>query len=75
MDGELRDIQAMYANNSTEENPIIEVSMYDDNWDVIKIYRVRINDIDPHNATQLEMFALCSHLDNLAGKSYLDGAS
>lgn len=44
---------AMYADNSTEEDPIVKVGDYE----------VRIKDVDPNNATRLEMFALLSYMD------------
>ena len=37
---------AKYADSSTEENPIIKVGDYE----------VRVNDVDPKNATEIEMF-------------------
>ena len=45
---------ARYADSSTPENPIIKIGDYE----------VIVNEVDPHNATQLEMFALLSYLDD-----------
>lgn len=45
---------AKYADSSTEQDPIIKVGDYE----------VRVNDVDPHNATKVEMFALMSYMDD-----------
>ena len=45
---------AKYADSSTEQDPIIKVGDYE----------VRVNDVDPHNATKIEMFALMSYMDD-----------
>ena len=45
---------AKYADSSTEEDPIIKVGDYE----------VRVNDVDPKNATEIEMFALTSYMDD-----------
>lgn len=45
---------AQYADSSTEQEPIVKVGNYD----------IRINDVDPQNATRIEMFALLSYLDD-----------
>ena len=57
-----RSLEARYADDSTVENPIIEVRISKESGEVT-VFRMNINDIDPENATQLEMFALCSHAD------------
>lgn len=44
---------AMYSDSSTKENPIVKVGKYE----------VKINEVDPNNATRLEMFALLSYMD------------
>jgi len=44
---------AQYSENSTAENPIVKVGNYE----------ISVNDVDPENATEIEMFALLSHLD------------
>lgn len=45
---------AKYADSSTEQDPVIKVGDYE----------VRVNDVDPHNATKIEMFALMSYMDD-----------
>ena len=45
---------AKYADSSTDQNPIIKVGDYE----------VRVNDVDPKNATKIEMFALMSYMDD-----------
>lgn len=55
-------IQAKYAADSTVENPIIYVET---NYGGEKqAYNIRINDIDPENASRLEIFALSSYADD-----------
>lgn len=54
--------QARYADNSTAENPIVEVRMRDKDG-AEKIVKVDVKKVDPTNATQLEMFALLIHQD------------
>lgn len=49
---------AVYAPDSTLENPIVEVHSSEE-----KVYRIYVNEVDPENATQMEMFALCAHAD------------
>ena len=46
---------AKYADSSTPVEPIIKVGDYE----------VRVNDVDPNNATELEMFALMSYLEDV----------
>lgn len=45
---------AIYADSSTEQNPVVKVGDYE----------VRVKEVDPHNATKMEMFALMSYLDD-----------
>ena len=45
---------AMYADSSTEQDPIVKVGDYE----------VRMKDVDPNNATKMEMFALMSYMDD-----------
>ena len=45
---------AEYADSLTEQDPIIKVGDYE----------VRVNDVDPKNATEIEMFALTSYMDD-----------
>lgn len=55
---------AQYSENSTPSNPIVKVGNYE----------VSVNDVDPENATEIEMFALMSHLDK-TGQSKNEGMS
>ena len=45
---------AMYADSSTEQDPIVKVGDYE----------VRVKDVDPNNATKMEVFALMSYMDD-----------
>ena len=45
---------AMYADSSTEQEPIVKVGDYE----------VRVKDVNPNNATKMEMFALMSYMDD-----------
>ena len=55
-------MKAKYAEDSTSQNPIIQVeSNYGGKTSV---YKIPINDINPNNASHLEMFALCSYADD-----------
>ncbi len=55
-------MQAKYATDSTEENPIIYVET---NYGGDKqTYNISINDINPQNASRLEIFALSSYADD-----------
>ena len=54
-------VKAKYAQDSTSQNPIIQVeSNYGGKT---SIYKIPINDINPNNASHIEMFALCSYAD------------
>lgn len=53
---------ARYADNSTTENPIVQMRIVDGSGTEI-IVNVNINQVDPENATELEMFAFLAHLD------------
>lgn len=55
-------LEARYADNSTSENPVIEVRIDKENGES-QVFQININDIDPRNASQMEMFALLSHAD------------
>ncbi|MDE7368062.1 MAG: hypothetical protein K2N24_11975 [Lachnospiraceae bacterium] len=57
------DIQAQYAPDSTGEDPIVRVMSK--NGDQVTAYDIHINDVNPRNATQLELFALLSYADAL----------
>ena len=49
---------AKYAENSTEDNPIIKVSVRSEE------YYININEVNPKNASEIEMFALCCYADD-----------
>ena len=49
---------AKYAENSTENNPIIKVSVQSEE------YYININEVNPKNASEIEMFALCCYADD-----------
>lgn len=51
-----------YAEGSTLENPIIHVET--NYGGKTSAYNIRINDIDPSNASRLEIFALSSYADD-----------
>ena len=53
---------ASYSSNSTEEDPIIMVSCNYGGYD--RFFDVHVKDVNPANASVLEMFALCSYTDN-----------
>lgn len=53
---------AMYAADSTEDNPVIEIHMQGEDG-LEQVYHVVLSEVDVRNATQLEMFALCMHWD------------
>lgn len=55
-------MKAQYAAESTPDNPVIQVtSNYGGQW---VSYNVNVNEVDPRNASQLEMFALLSYSDD-----------
>ena len=58
---------AAYSQKSTSDNPLIEVGITFPGG-VKETYEVAINEIDPSNATELEMFALCNYNDALGKK-------
>ncbi|MCM1263941.1 MAG: hypothetical protein NC313_14615 [Butyrivibrio sp.] len=64
---------ASYDESSTMGDSIINIHMESRNGEV-KTYKVSINQVDSSNATQLEMFALCSHADKM-GMSGSSGES
>ncbi|MFA9465270.1 MAG: hypothetical protein ACERKN_13380 [Velocimicrobium sp.] len=63
-------MRAQYAAESTEDNPIIQVTSNYGGKTVS--YHIAINEVDPKNASQLEMFALCSYADD---KGISDGGT
>ena len=57
-------VDARYGEESTVADPVIEVHLHADDGSSSQTVKVHINDIDPENATELEMFALCSYADS-----------
>lgn len=56
-------MKAEYAECSTQDNPVIYVETNYGGKTVS--YNVNINEVDPHSASQLEMFALCAYADDI----------
>lgn len=52
---------AKYAEDYSEDNPVIKVTVQKPNGK--EEYHVNINDVNPRNATEIEMFALCNYAD------------
>ncbi|MDE6214115.1 MAG: hypothetical protein K2M70_11655 [Lachnospiraceae bacterium] len=52
---------AKYAEDYSEDNPVIKVIVTKPNGR--EEYHININDVDPRNATEIEMFALCNYAD------------
>lgn len=52
---------AMYAEDYSEENPVIKVNVTRQGG--TEEYRIDINKINPRFATEIEMFALCNYAD------------
>lgn len=63
-DGVSYGMKCRYADNSTPDNPVIRVEVSRGGGRV-DAYNININDIDTHNASELEMFALCSYADSV----------
>ncbi len=57
------EMKAEYVNSSTTEDPVVKVSLSNEKGSAME-YFVNINEVDPQNATQIEMFALCSYEDS-----------
>ncbi len=58
---------ASYLPKSTPDNPMIQVGITYPGG-VKETYDIAINEIDPSNATEMEMFALCNYNDALGKK-------
>lgn len=52
---------AKYAEDYSEENPVIQVNVTKPNGK--EEYLININEVNPRNASEIEMFALCSYAD------------
>lgn len=55
-------ISARYAEDSTEEEPVIRVKVQTASGP--QDYDIHVKDVDPANATEIEMFALCNYVDD-----------
>ncbi|SEW18346.1 hypothetical protein [[Clostridium] fimetarium] len=56
-------VVAAYAKESTSKNPIINVTTNYDGKTVS--YNINVNEVDPNQASRLEMFALCAYADDV----------
>lgn len=52
---------AKYAEDYSEDNPVIQVNVTKPNGR--EEYRININEVNPRNASEIEMFALCNYAD------------
>lgn len=52
---------AMYAEDYSEENPVIKVNVT--RQGKTEEYLININEVNPRNASEIEMFALCNYAD------------
>ena len=59
---DFRLVTASYADNSTAEDPVVEVKISAEDG-TSQAYQVNLNQINMTNATQLELFAACAHRD------------
>ncbi len=57
---------AYEALESTAEDPVVQISMMEDGEK--KTYNIYINEIDPQNASDIEMFAFFSYHDSIGEK-------
>ncbi|MBP3505351.1 MAG: hypothetical protein J6K43_03000 [Lachnospiraceae bacterium] len=55
-------MSARYAEDSTEEEPIIRVKVQTASGP--QDYDIHVKDVNPANATEIEMFALCNYADD-----------
>ena len=60
--GKRYEMQAQYAPHSTTDNPIVRVTVK--NGNELVSYDVNVFEVDPRNASQLEIFALMSYADD-----------
>lgn len=52
---------AKYAEDYSEDNPVIKVTVTKPNGK--EEYHININEVNPRNASEIEMFALCNYAD------------
>lgn len=55
-------MSARYAEESTEEDPVIRVKVQTASGS--QDYDIHVKDVDPADATEIEMFALCNYADD-----------
>lgn len=55
-------MRAEYAEDYSKDNPIIKVTVARENG-TDEEYYINVNNINPKNATEIEMFALCNYAD------------
>lgn len=55
-------MRAEYAENFSAENPIISVKVQKE-YGEVEEYNIDISKVNPQNATEIEMFALCNYAD------------
>jgi len=72
-DGRHYQMTAEYADDADKVFPIVRVTMTDDSGSVSE-YSIDITKIDTARATEVEMFALCSHEDTKRGR-YIDNSA
>lgn len=66
-------MSARMDKSSTSEDPVVLVQV--GSGENRKDYRINVNEVDPENATELEMFALLNYIDAQNGKAMApDGA-
>ena len=65
--GSIYQMTAEYADNATKISPTVQVTVINETGDVNKYY-IDISKVDTSNATEIEMFALCSHADTKRGR-------
>ncbi len=66
-DGKVYRMTAEYADDATNVFPKVKVTVTDENGNA-REYHVDITKVDTGNATEIEMFALCSHADTKRGR-------
>lgn len=60
-------VVAYEAEESTEEDPIVQITMNDLDGEE-KTFDIHINEVDPTSATDMEMFAFLSYQDSISNK-------
>ena len=60
-------VVAYEAEESTEEDPIVQITMNDLDGEE-KTFDIHINEVDPTSATDMEMFAFLSYQDSIGNK-------